>query len=525
LDESGPRALDAGYDRRTFSSGCAIDESKDIWYVANRPGPTRNPEYLGVDNVKRLMGRDSKDGQLLSDIKKFKLPFQLDGKGRPVLRTRGCEVRPEELMALSFLYAQAVAEKATGQKPTECVATVPAYFTDAQRLATINAAKIASVKIRKIVNEPTAVAAAYLWNSKKYGFYVVLDSGGGTTDGSLVEFSESNGRRVLTVKATSGDNALGGLDFTHDLVGVFREKFRDEINVPDDQLFTLCDEAKQTDSNTLQIVVGAKAYEIGQDVYRKALQSNLQRVENVLLDVLGALRGRELQSVILAGGSSYHALLREHVTELLHRRKIPILPFRYPPAEVVALGAAVLTDPDGILLTDITNRSLGIECQSTRESLIDLMDFLIKKHTPLPVRETRVYIGAPGGTTAISLFEGEHSKASLNVFLGSFFIKVAAGQEFILAVTAGDDGMVKVEAFEQKGSVLGSGLEVRRVDSELGGEELERMQSTAKRRFESKNLVAAKKDIVKEGRGKRRAKTTEKPKERTAKRAKRGKRY
>jgi molecular chaperone DnaK (HSP70) len=462
---------------------------KDIWYAADRPDGTRNRAYFGVDNVKRLIGRDGNDGRVKSDIEKFHLPFKPDDDGRLVARVGGHEVRPEEFTALSFLYALAVAEKETGQRPTACIATVPAYFTDTQRLATINAGRIAGIEVLRTVNEPTAVAAAYLWKSNSFGAYVVLDSGGGTTDGSLVELSMANDIRVLTVKATSGDNALGGLDFTKDLVSLFKEKFKGEIDMPEYQLFALCEEAKRKNADPLQIVAGTKTYEVSRKDYRKAVMPNLKRVRAVLLDVLEAAKGTVLKGVILAGGSSYFSLFYEYVEDLLPRN-VKILPFGYSPAEVVALGAAVLTDFNGIVVTDVTNRSLGIQCQEVRTNKHDEMDVIVRKHSPIPVRHRREYRGAPGGTTEIALFEGEHSKASENIYLGSYFIEVVGGTLFEVEVAVTEAGLIEVRSFgTDESDTLGTGIVVKRDKSELEGEELRRMQAMATQRFGSRDQL------------------------------------
>ncbi|KFG84314.1 hypothetical protein MANI_025218 [Metarhizium anisopliae] len=466
-----PRVVIHDYDKRTFPSTFSV--RGDIWKVGEHD-ITNHPDHVQfIHDVKRILGRNSRDGRLEADIKKWNLPFELDDDGNPFCRVGNEQVRACEFVALLLLRAQKIVEDATGKRVTSCVITVPAYFTDSQRRATHDAATIAGMEVLRIMNEPTAVAVAQLREGDNNGKFLIIDAGGGTSDCSKVNLSTSHGKKTFVVEATSGDNALGGHDFLHVLTKLLENKVD---TVPYNELMGLCELAKKQHDDPIVIQVRGKPYNITQAKFKTALQPYLQRVGKLIKE---ALEGDTPKAVILAGGCSCLRPFEDFVDRVLNDTKF--LP-RRPAAEVVAEGAAIVAKSKNIVVTEVLSRSLGINTQHKDSQRDDVMEVVLKRNTPLPASYTMAFTAIHEKETEIRLYEGEHRKSSENNLLGVFGIAVSAGQEIKVTISATRDAKVHIKAITAQKS---EELTVKRRGSELTDSELQTMGQKARQRLAS----------------------------------------
>lgn len=470
------------YFNRIFPSNIAVDKNNKAILTVGKYGSTDcPPDVLCIHDNKRIIGRTGADGQLRRDIATWGLPFELDNHDEPFCVIHGENVRPIEFTALLLKRCQHLVEKNTGEVPQECVITVPAYFSDAQRRATRDAAKIAGLQVIRTITEPTAILISCLRDHDQEGVFLVIDIGGGTLDASKVELTISDGQKNFVVRAISGHRALGGQDFTHALCRLFRNRFKkDLVDIPKNELMAICERAKRQLDDPITIDVRGKRYSIERRRYNDSLHPHMKRVEMVIEDVLG---DDSIQGVILAGGASYEQVFQDIVKEKL--KGIPFLPLRRPPAEVVAEGAAIMARTSGApIVTEVLSQSLGIRLQDKRKRKTDIMGFQIRRNSALPASATMEYTGVHEEETEIALFEGESPKASENNFLGSYFIDAPGGVQFEVTIEVTCDAEIIVSA-RIKGAKedSGSGLEVRRGDSWLTDDELHDMREAANRRF------------------------------------------
>ncbi|KAF5006526.1 hypothetical protein FDECE_7094 [Fusarium decemcellulare] len=485
MEATGPRVLTYGYNERIFPSTISI---KDGRYYVGKHDITNHPSDVQFfHDLKRILGRNSEDGQLEADIKKWNLPFELDDKGYPYCMVGDEKVRPVELVALIIMRAKKIIEDATGGQVERYVITVPAYFSNAQRQATRDAAAIAGIATEalELMNEPTAVAVAQLWKSDEAGKFLVIDVGGGTTDCSRVSLSISHRSRTFVVEATSGDNALGGNDSLHALARLFEKKVD---GIPYNELLGLCEEAKKRDDDPIQIQARGQLYTVTKAAYRKAIDTYVNRVKKVAME---AFAKETLAGVLLAGGASLQKDLESCLKELLKDHTFLL---RRPASEVVAEGAAIKSETDGILVTDVTSRSIGINTQRRDKGKDDIMRVVVERNTPLPTSRTCTFTAVDDKETEIHLFEGEHAKSSKNNSLGVFCIAASAGEELKVKITVTIEAEIRVEAFSATDSKK---LTVKRKDFGLTDSEIDAMKLKAIERFASGDAVPPKRKTKK----------------------------
>ena len=419
---------------RTTPSIVAVNDAGErlVGQIAKRQAIT-NPENT-VFGVKRLIGRKFDTAEVQNDVKILPYKIEKAANGDVRINLRGKAYSPAEISSFILANIKKTAEDYLGEKVTDAVITVPAYFNDSQRQATKDAGKIAGLNVLRIINEPTAASLAYGLDKKREEKIAVFDLGGGTFDISILEIGEG----VFQVKAPNGDTHLGGEDFDLLLIDYLSSEFKKDqgIDVRRDKmalqrLKEAAEKAKMELSSSMQTEVnlpfitadasGPKHMNI------KLTRAKLEALVGSLLDKLegpcrmalkdAGLSAGEIDEVILVGGMTRMPAVQERVKKLFGKE-----PHKgVNPDEVVALGAAIQGgvlkgDVKDVLLLDVTPLSLGIE------TLGGVMTRLIERNTTIPTRKSQVFSTAADSQPAVSIhvLQGEREMASNNKTLGRF---------------------------------------------------------------------------------------------------------
>jgi molecular chaperone HscC len=457
-----------GIDLGTTNSLVAVWRDGASQLVPNGLGEFLTPSCVSLDaDGSVLVGRAARE-RLQSHPDQSAALFKRYMGSQKTLRLGKREFRPEELSALILKALKADAEAFLGEPVTEAVITVPAYFSDAQRKATRAAGQIAGLKVDRLLNEPTAAALAYGMHLRgAESRFLVFDLGGGTFDVSILELFEG----VMEVRASAGDNFLGGEDVVTALADLFfqrlnlPEKLRKD-NVFMQRLFGQAELAKralsQQPTATIRVADGKTDHELVFDeaMLEQACGPLLKRlrapVERALRDA--NLRGSELDNIVLAGGATRMPLVRRLVTTMFGR--FPAIDLN--PDEVVALGAAVQAGLlakdaalDEVVMTDVSPYSLGVAVSiqlDERQSSSGHFDPLIERNSPVPISRVKQYVPTRDHQPSIDLeiYQGEARMVRDNIHHGT--LKVALpklpAQECATDVrfTYDVNGLLQVEA-------------------------------------------------------------------------------
>lgn len=403
-----------------------------VGQIAKRQAIT-NPENT-VFAVKRLIGRKYASPIVQGDMKI--LPYKMEEASNGDIRIRIHDQlhSPAEISSFILANLKKTAEEYLGEKVTDAVVTVPAYFNDSQRQATKDAGKVAGLNVLRIINEPTAASLAYGLEKKKEEKIAVFDLGGGTFDISILEIGEG----VFEVKSTSGDTHLGGEDFDLRLIDYLADEFKKDqgIDIRNDKmalqrLKEAAEKAKmelstsmETDVNLPFITADASG---PKHLNIKITRAKLEALTGALLDKLenpcrialkdSGLATKDINEVVLVGGMTRMPAVQERVRKIFGKE-----PHKgVNPDEVVAIGAAIQGgvlkgDVKDVLLLDVTPLSLGIE------TLGGVMTRLIEKNTTIPTKKSQIFSTAADSQPAVSIhvLQGEREIAAGNKTLGRF---------------------------------------------------------------------------------------------------------
>jgi len=430
-----PKVLENSEGARTTPSMVAINKSGErlAGLLAKRQAVT-NPQNT-LFSVKRLIGRRWEDSEIQRDLKL--MPFKMVKAGDAVKIVMGDkQYTPQEISAMILQKLKADAESRLGEKITEAVITVPAYFNDAQRRATKDAGEISGLNVRLILNEPTAAALAYGFEKKKGQQIAVYDLGGGTFDISILNISPD----TIEVKSTNGDTHLGGDDFDQILIEWIIKEFKKEsgLDLSKDPLALQrikeaaekakieLSTAQETEINQPFITTDASG---PKHLVMKLTRAKLEEltgelVEKTLAPCRQALKDANLETkdideVIMVGGMTRMPLVLQTVEKFFGKK--PNISVN--PDEVVAVGAAVQAgilqgDVKDILLLDVTPLTLGIE------TLGSVMTPLIERNTTVPTAKSQVFSTAADNQTSVEIhvLQGERPMAHDNKTLGRFIL-------------------------------------------------------------------------------------------------------
>ena len=428
-----PEVIANAEGNRTTPSVVAVNKKGErlVGQVAQRQSVTnaKNTIY----GVKRLIGRNFNDKDVQKDIDIVSYEITKKGDGVAV-KLDGKDYTPEEISAMILSKLKADAEAFLGEKVTEAVITVPAYFDDSQRQATKDAGKIAGLEVKRIINEPTAAALAYGLDSKKEEQIVVFDLGGGTFDVSILELGDG----VFEVKSTNGDTHLGGEDFDNRIVQHFLDVFKknEGIDLKNDKaaMQRFKDEAekakkelsskKETEINLPFITADADGpkhfeYNLTRAKLEELVADLIDRVEGPVEKALkdAKLSIKDIDEIVLVGGMTRMPAVVEKVKKLFGKDPLKGV----NPDEVVAIGAAIqggvlAGDVKDVLLLDVTPLSLGIETMG------GVATKLIERNTTVPTSKSEVFSTAADGQNQVEIHvtQGERELAADNKSLGRF---------------------------------------------------------------------------------------------------------
>ncbi len=439
MEGGQPKVIENSEGERTTPSVVAYAE--DGQTIIGRPAKRQavtNPKNT-LFAIKRLIGRRFEDPTVKKDMEMVPYKISKADNGDAWVEIKGKKLSPQEVSAAILTKMKKTAEDYLGEKVTEAVITVPAYFNDSQRQATKDAGRIAGLEVKRIINEPTAAALAFgldkVKGDKKIAVY---DLGGGTFDISIIDINEVDGDQQFEVLSTNGDTFLGGEDFDMRLIDYIATEFKKEQGVDLKQdplalqrLKEAAEKAKielsstqQTDVNLPYITADASGPKhLNMKISRSKLESLVaDLIEKTIAPCQMALKDAglkagDIQDVILVGGQTRMPKVQERVKEIFGREPRKDV----NPDEAVAVGAAiqasVLTgERKDVLLLDVTPLSLGIE------TLGGKMTKLIEKNTTIPTRKQETFTTADDnqGAVTVHVLQGEREIASANKSLGRF---------------------------------------------------------------------------------------------------------
>ena len=504
---------------RTTPSVVAVTKKGErlVGKVAQRQRVT-NPKNT-IYGIKRLIGRKFEDKEVKHDVEIS--PYKIVKKGNAVaVEMDGKEYTPEEISAMILSKIKADAEAFLGEKVTEAIITVPAYFDDSQRQATKDAGKIAGLEVKRIINEPTAAALAYGLENQKDEKIAVFDLGGGTFDVSILELGDG----VFEVLSTNGDTHLGGEDFDNIIVNYLLDEFKKEsgVDIKDDAaaMQRVKDEAEKakkelssatsTDINLPFLTAdadGPKHFEHTltraklEELVKPLLDRLAEPVEKSLKDA--GLKTSDINQIVMVGGMTRMPAVVEKVKEIFGKDPMQGV----NPDEVVAVGAAIQGgvlqgDVKDVLLLDVTPLTLGIETMG------GVRTPLINRNTTIPTSKSEVFSTASDNQPQVEIhvLQGEREMATDNKSLGRFILDGIApaprgipqievtfnlDANGILNVTAKDKGTGKEQSItiQNSGNMSKEDIEKAQKEAEAHADEDKKKRESVDARNQLENAV------------------------------------
>jgi molecular chaperone DnaK len=496
IEAGQPKIIENLEGNRTTPSVVSVNKNgeRSVGQIAKRQAVT-NPENT-VYGVKRFMGHSFSDKEVQNDIPRVAYKLKTSDNGGVLISLGGKDSRPEEISAMILQKIKADVEAKTGETITQAVITVPAYFNDVQRQATIDAGKIAGLEVMRIIPEPTAAALAYGFNSTKNEKIAVYDFGGGTFDISILEVGDG----VVEVKSVDGDSHLGGRDIDQKFVEYIAAEFKKDqgIDVSKDalalqRLDEAAEKAKHELSTQMETEINLPFITSGADgpkhLVVKVTRAKLEEISKEFVDrsieiakraiAASPFKKEEINEIIMVGGQTRMPMIVEAVKALFGKEPNRSI----NPDEVVALGAAVQAgvlqgDVKDLLLLDVIPLSLGIETMG------GVATKLVEKNMTIPTSKSQIFSTAADSQTSVEIHitQGERPLATDNKSLGRFILdgippapRGVPQVEVTFDVDA--NGILNVKA---KDKTSGKEQSIRiEASSGLSDEDIKRMQQDA----------------------------------------------
>ncbi|ASJ71343.1 molecular chaperone HscC [Granulosicoccus antarcticus] len=482
-----------GMDLGTTNSACAVWKDGKVQMIPNRLGEMLTPSVVHIDNTDTAsIGKTAREKLILQPDATTALFKRYMGTDRVIKLNRKKFTAPE-LSAFVLRSLKEDAENFLGESVEEAVVSVPAYFSDAQRKATVQAAGMVGLKVERLINEPTAAAMAYgLHNKPEHTQFMVIDLGGGTFDISIMEYFDG----VLEVHASAGDNFLGGEDFLDILVQEYLARLnisKSSLNKSDlNKVYQQLELAKRRFNSADQVIVEPflsdqhAPVSLSSEEFERLVQPLMQRIKRPIETALrdADLMPTDLDDVLLVGGATRMKVLRTTVARMFRRMPSANL----DPDLVIVMGAAIQgglkardAALDDVVLTDVCPYSLGTGVQNPEDTKGKqglLFDPIIERNSVIPISREKRYVSARDNQRSINIdvYQGESRLVQNNIKLGELKVNIprdkAGNQAVDVRFSYDINGLLEVDiVVESTGSRMNSVIE--NAPGTLSAEELD----------------------------------------------------